>query len=264
MAKKTKNTNNTTTVTVNSALVNAILANRGFKSRKVEAEQISNNESTLKQYHAILDDLLRISYNCFADSYNRKEVNTENTNKLYAKVRELFALLGELENGVTLKADADTATVLTSLSCKESTIYSAKMQYLRSCVSNDKKAIAKMLSENGTVMNGMEGAYAMAKARIEETEKQIEEEKLVENAVKRSFTRVKADAWYKALENYLADVISNALIKTSEEIEAEEKARKEARNKKNNAKKRAKKEAEKNANTEETESEGTTEETTVA
>lgn len=229
----------------NTLLATAILNNRGYKSRKVTSEQLGNNEIDFKKYHDILDDLLRISYKIYADAYNRKDASAENTSSLYAKVSELYKMIGTLENGAKLRANSDTMEVLSALSIREKTVYSIEVQDLRNSIMLDRKIIRESTNDDGTIKNGMVNRVKSANKRIEENQNKIDELAEVENNITRSYTRISKNVWYARIEDYLADMILEKSIKSSEEIDAEEKDRKDARNKKANARKALKKAEEK-------------------
>lgn len=248
----TNTTTTTTTTTTNNALVSAILANRGFANRKVNNDVENVN---VKKWHETLDELLKVGYRAFANSYNGTNADLSEVYPIFKKVLEE---LGTLENGGRLRNNSDMANAVMVLAVNTNKIeYSAEVKMLLSSVSLDKKLLrdytlnGDMVTPKGGISEDtINNIISRIDANLEEI-KRLKEE--VENSAKKLPTRISPSIFYKRVEDYLADCINEMLVKTAEEIEEEEKARKAERNAKANARKAEKKAKEKAEKTEKAE-----------
>lgn len=229
-----------TTTTTNNALVTNILANRGFANRKINNESVGVD---VKKWHNTLNDLLKVGYSAFANSYNGTNADLS---EVYPMFKKVLDELGTLENGGRLRQDSDMANTIMTLSVNTNKIeYSMEVKMLMSSVALDKKLLREYTVDGDmkTPKGGVsEDTIKNITKRINDNAEEIARLKdEVENSAKKLPTRISPSIFYKRVEDYLADCISEMLVKTSEEIEAEEKARKEARNKKANARRAEKK-----------------------
>lgn len=237
------------TTTTNNALVSAILNNRGFANKKINNDTVSVD---VKKWHDVLNELLKVGYRAFANSYNGTNADLS---EVYPTFKKVLDELGTLENGGRLRQDSDMANAIMVLSVNANKIeYSMEVKMLLSSVSLDKRLL-KDYTLNGdmkTPKGGVsEETIKKIADRINDNLEEIARLKNeVENSARKLPTRISPSIFYKRVEDYLADCINEMLVKTAEEIEAEEKARKEARNKKNNKRRAEKKAKEKEANKE--------------
>lgn len=231
-------TTNTTNVTVNNTLLDCIISNHGFASSRINAEQVSTD--TLKDWHNTLDALLVSAYKVGSDAHNN---NSADLSTIYADLSKVWGYFPTLPNGAKLKSDSDSAITMVTFATCEKNKYSADYTYKQSQIRLEKALLKERTIEDGiTPKNGMEDSVSHILETIENYTNELEDLKKVAYSISKQTTRVSKSAFYKKVEDYIAEKALGLLAKTNEEIEAEEKARKDARNKKANERKAQKKE----------------------
>lgn len=218
----------TTTIKTENALVNAILVNRGFSSARIDAKTI--DAQTVKDWHNLLDDLHSASYKVASICYNTEgEVDYS---PIYTTISKVWNYLGEI-NGGKLRSDSNTALVLCSKATRESVKKSADLQYVYSQKNNSAQYLRKLENTNGVNADTIE----KVKSDIEEFEEKIAELKAQSGNQYKEFSKCSASVFYKAVEDYIADMLEDRLAKTEEEVQAEAEAKRQERRKKTAEKK---------------------------
>lgn len=208
-------------------LITTILANRGFNSAKVNSKDV--DIEIVKEWHKMLDELHSIAYSEIATRFNKSLETTENTTtnvsiKFFDTMRKIYAYVGTI-NGATLKCDANTASVILAKSVCEKNRKSADLQYKLSQKSNSVRYLKELESANGTCEETIE----KVKSDIAKLEEEIVDLKSIAFNSYKTFAKCSASAFYKSVEDYLADMIEKRLCLTEEEVKAEEEAKRIAR-----------------------------------
>lgn len=223
-----------TNLTTNNALVNGILANRGFSNRKINATDF--DVDSVKTWHNVLDTLHNACYAVAATCYNSEE--TADYSPIYSAIKAVWDIIGEV-NGGKLRSDENTATVLISKATREATRVSGDLAYVLSKKRNASKRLTELENTNGAC----EETINNLKKEISGYEDEIESLEGIYGNKYKEFAKVSAGAFYKAVEDFIADMLEERLAMTEEEVQAEaEKKRQERRAK--TAKKNAQKKAE--------------------
>ena len=221
------------TTTNNNALINLMLANRGFSNARINSKDL--DATIVKEWHDLLDKLHSASYKVASTSYNTK--GNVDYSPIYATISKVWAYIGEV-NGDKLRSDENTALVLCSKATREAVKKSADLQYVYSQKNNSAKYLRELENTNGA----NEDTIAKIKADIEEFNKQIEELKAESGNQYKQFAKCSASVFYKAVEDFVADMIEDRLTMTEEEVQAEAEAKRLERRQRT-----AQKKAQKNA-----------------
>lgn len=223
-----------TNLTTNNALVNAILSNRGFSNRKIDANQFSAEQ--VSDWHKVLNNLHNECYRVAAICYNSEE--SADYSPIYSAIGAVYSIIGEV-NGGKLRSDENTATVLISKATRESTKYSGELQYVMSKKRNASKRLAELEETNGTCEQTIENL----RAEIAGYESEIEALSGEYGNKYKEFSKCSQSTFYKAVEDFLADMLEERLAMTEEEVQAEAEKKRQERRAKTAAKNKAKKEA---------------------
>ena len=210
-----------------NTIINAILANRGFTNKKVDSKII--DVETVREWHALLDELHSVAYEEMSARYNKSMDSHENltTNvslKFYDTMRKIYAYIGSI-NGATLKCDANVASIILSKSVCEKTRKSADLQYVLSQKSNSVKYLNELKSANGANPSTVE----KIENDIVEFDEKIAELKTVAFSQYKAFHKTTSASFYKAVEDYIADMLEKRLCMTEAEVRAEAEAKRAER-----------------------------------
>lgn len=216
-----------------NTIVSAILANRGFSNAKINAEILS--AETVKEWHGLLDNLHSASYKVAAIAYNTE--GQVDYSPIYTAIAKVWEYIGSV-NGGKLRSDENTALVLCSKATKESVKKSADLQYVYSQKNNSARYLRELENTNGA----SEDTIAKVKADIAGFDEKIDELKKKSGNQYKEFSKVSAGAFYKSVEDFIADMIEERLTMTEEEVQAEAEAKRQERRRKT-----AEKKAQKNA-----------------
>lgn len=196
-----------------------LLINRKFASAKANKKDMGVD---FKPWDEVMHDLYNSAYNVASKRYNG--ISTE-YGAIYTALKKVYALIGKLENGASLKCDAGTANTVVALVAGMKGMKSATMQTLSDKRRDYKKQLDKLLHTNGASAASIKNIQK----KIDGIEKTIEKEKEKEWATWKDFRPVSFGTFEKNMEVFFADRIEERKAMTSEELEAEKKARKEAK-----------------------------------
>ena len=230
-------------VTTTSALVDCIVDNNRFATRKITAEQIG--AENFRNWKELIADLHRVAYSIYADCENNDlaiDSKSVNLSPVFESLRTVLAQFGEV-NGHKLTANAELATLVIGYAGKRSNVDSPELQFVNSKIRNRTKELAQY--EN---TKGINPEY-IANLKTEIEDLKAERTELLEkpdNRIKAP-TRTNVDAFRLEVEHRLARVVAEQKAKSWEDLEAEAEAIRQARKAHKKAKKAAKKEAEKAA-----------------
>lgn len=219
--------------TTNNSLINTILVNRGFSNARINSTMV--DAETVKAWHGLLDNLHSASYHVAATSYNTEgEVDYS---PIYNAISKVWTYIGSV-NGGKLRSDSNTALVLVSKATREAVKKSADLQYVYSQRSNSVRYLRELENTNGA------SADTIAKIHkdIEAFDVKIAELKAESGNQYKQFAKSSASAFYKAVEDYIADMLEVRLCMTEEEVQAEAEAKRQERRKKTAEKKQQKQE----------------------
>lgn len=210
-----------------NAIIETILANRGFSSAKINAKDLDVEE--VKAWHTLCDRVHTEAYKIASQCYNNAtsfltfnaELNNVDKSGLYDAMREVFAQIGEIR-GAKLFPNESTATTLVTMASTRKNSYSADMRYERQKLSLERKFLKDYEESNGVPGE----TIANIKANIAKIEAKIDELKKVEYSEFKVYTKTGASVFYKSFEDYIADLINHRLCMTEEDIIAEKEARK--------------------------------------
>lgn len=223
-----------TNLTTTSAFVNAILSNRGFSNRKIDGNQFAVEQ--VSAWHKVLDNLHNECYRVASMCYNSEE--SADYSPIYSAIGAVYAIIGEV-NGGKLRSDENTATVLISKATRESTKMSGELQYEVSKKRNASKRLKELEETNGACEQTIENL----RAEIAGYESKIEELSGEYGNKYKEFAKCSASTFYKAVEDFIADMLEERLAMTEEEVQAEIEKKRQERRAKTAAKNKAKKEA---------------------
>ena len=223
-------------MTTNNTLIDAILVNRGFSNAKINADTVS--AETVKTWHNLLDDLHSASYKVAAIAYNTE--GHVDYSPIYTAIAKVWEYIGAV-NGGKLRSDENTALVLCSKATRESVKKSADLQYVYSQKNNSAKYLRELENTNGASKE----TIAKVKADIVSFNEKIDKLKKQYGNQTKQFSKVSASAFYKSVEDFIADMIEERLTMTEEEVQAEAEAKRQERRRKTAEKKAAQKNAEK-------------------
>lgn len=218
---------------VNNSLINTILVNRGFSNARINSTMV--DAETVKTWHGLLDNLHSASYHVASTSYNSEgEVDYS---PIYNAISKVWAYIGSV-NGGKLRSDSNTALVLCAKATREAVKKSADLQYVYSQRSNSVKYLRDLENTNGA----SESTIEKIRKDIEGFDAKIAELKMESGNQYKQFAKSSASAFYKAVEDYIADMLEARLCMTEEEVQAEAEAKRLERRRKT-AEKKAQKEA---------------------
>lgn len=231
-------------VTSTTALVDCLVDNNRFATRKLTADQLG--AENFRNWKDLLADLHRVAYMTYADCENN-DLTTDSPNidltPVFNALRVVLAQLGEV-NGHKISANAELATLIIGYSGKRGNVDSPELQLCLSKIRNRQQELEKYENTNGVNPEAIESL----KAELEKL--QDEKAELLaspDNRIKKP-TRSSADAFRLEVEHRLARLIADQKARSWEELEAEAEAKRQARRAKTAAKKKAaKKDAKANA-----------------
>lgn len=203
-------------------LINALTSNRGFSNVSVNGEQIEKDELT--RWHGVLDALHSCAYTIASCRYNGKDSGNA-SNRVFSLMSELYAMVGKLDNGATLRSDIATANTIVSFATVNKAVKSPALQYQLSKKSNATRTLNALLETKGA----NQGAIKALELEIKEAEKQIEELKKADFNLYKRVSKSSAKSFYKSVEDFIADMILNRSILSEAEVQAEKKALNAAR-----------------------------------
>lgn len=213
------------TTSNNNALVNSILANRGFSNARINAKTLDTE--IVKEWHALLDNVHSASYHVASTCYNNSILDTTapiDYSPIYSAMAKVWEYLGSI-NGGKLSSDANTATTLMSKATREAVKKSANLQYVLSQKSNSVRYLKQLESINGVKSETIE----KVKSDIESFDNEIAQLKSESGNQFKQFAKCSASVFYKAVEDYIADMLEKRLCMTEEEVRAEAEAKRAER-----------------------------------
>lgn len=227
-------------VTATTALVDCIVDNNRFATRKINAEQIG--AENFRDWKDLIASLHRAAYVVYSKCEN-DNLTTDNPtldfSSVFNALRVILAEFGEI-NGHKLTANAELATNIVGYAGKRANSDSPELQLVCSKISNRQRELAKYKDTNGVNPD-----YIKA---LEDEIEELKEEKSEllnqpDNRIKTP-TRTSPDMFRLEVEHRLARVIADQKAKSWEELEAEAEAKRKERRAKTKAKKAAAKKAE--------------------
>lgn len=204
-----------------------LLSNRGFAGYRIKKDMNGLSTEEIRQWHKCLDEVHSAAYDLTARRYNTEGADSGiiAVNKVYNALRDVYALVGELPNGAKLRSDANSAEVVCAYAVTNKSVKSPEMQYKYSQLANSKRYLKSLEEKTGTP----EASIAAVKADIAKYEEEIADLKTEEFNLYKRLSKSTASSFYKAMEDFIADMIQKRAILTEEEVQAEKEAQKAAR-----------------------------------
>lgn len=225
-------------VTCNNSIVSTIIENRGFSNVRLSADNVDKN--VLSQWHALCNDLLSACYSVasarFNASANNEDISAIDCSPVYSALIPMWRFIGDI-NGHSLRSSQVVAETMISMSVCSKNRFSAEMSYVKSQKSNATKQLKMLESTNGASKESIQ----FIQSKIEKIDIEIEELKSVYGSVYKNYARTSNNAFYKFVEDYVADMAEKRLCQTEAEYQAEIEARKQARKDKKTQKTKAQK-----------------------
>lgn len=203
-------------------LTKQILVNRGFSNVMITSDSVDG--AIVKEWHEKLDALHSCAYVIASCRYNGKDSGNA-TNRVFKLMGELYAMVGTLENGASLRSDVATANTIVSFATRIKTSRSDLVSYYMGVKRNASRALNALSKVNGANPKAIE----KFKAEIASADAEIEKLKKEADNIYKEVGKTSAKAFYKAVEDYIADMISGRMILSEEEVQAEKKALNAAR-----------------------------------
>ena len=222
-------------ITTKTALVDCLVDNNRFATRKLNAEQIG--AENFRNWKNLIADLHRVAYITYSECENSDLIaNNPNLNltPVFDAIRAILAEIGDI-NGHKVCANAELATLIIGYSGKRANVDSPDLQLVCSKIRNRTKELAEYEKTNGV------NPKAIEKLKAELEELATEKAALIaspDNRIKKP-TRSSAEMFRLEVEHRLARVIADQKAKTWEELEAEAEAKRAERRAKTKAKKAA-------------------------
>ena len=222
-------------VTATTALVDCLVDNNRFATRKINAEQIG--AENFRDWKGLIQSLHNAAYKVYCMCEN-DNMSTDNPaldfSSVFNALRVILAECGEV-NGHKLTANAELATLIVGYSGKRANADSPELQLVCSKISNRQRELAKYRDTNGVNPDYIKS--------LEDEIEELKEEKATlldqpDNRIKQP-TRTNFEAFRLEVEHRLARVITEQKAKTPEELDAEAEAKRQARRAKTKAKKAA-------------------------
>lgn len=203
-----------------------LLINRKFASAKANKKDMGVD---FAPWDEVMHNLYDSAYNVVSKRYNGTAAPA--LSPVYEAMKAVYALIGELENGATLRCDAGAANTFISLAGGMKGMNSAKMQELKDKKRTLKKDLEELLHTAGADADSIQNLQK----KLDAQDAKIEKEKEKEWATWKDFRPVSFSTFEKNVEIFLADMIEARKAMTLEELEAEKKARKDAKKAKKTA-----------------------------
>ena len=198
----------------------ALRATRGFAGTRINADIMSAED--VKVWHEALNGLHNVAYDVASTRYNEAGSDAGIlVSKFYEALRKVYGLIGELDNGARLRADANCINTIVTMSTCQKAKKSAQLDYVMGQKRTDAQYLRTLENTNGADPKTIE----KLRANIAEYDKQIEELKAESMNYYKQMGKTSASAFYKAIEDFLADQVEGRAIMTEEEVQAEKKAK---------------------------------------
>lgn len=226
------------TMNISAKIQKALHDNNGFTSRKLTAEQLDNSLDNLHTWNNLMDELRKAAYAVYEYCENndlKAEDTCVNKDAVYAPLKAILAEVGEVK-GYKLHANEALVINIIKYSGKSGTKRSPELQLCMSKLSNRKSELRQYEKLNGVNPESIEALNEQI-ADLEDEKKKLED--TYGNKVKDP-TRVSLNSFKVEVEHRLARAIDGQLIKTNEQLDAEEQARKDAKKADKKSKKSAK------------------------
>ena len=212
-------------VTTTTALVDCIVDNNRFATRKLTAEQLG--AENFRNWKDLIADLHRVAYIAYSECENNDlAIDSANIDlsPIFNSLRTILAQFGEV-NGHKLSANAELATLIIGYSGKRANADSPELQLVNSKIRNRTKELAEYENTNGV---NPESIKALKDELAELKDKKSELLEEPDNRIKKP-TRTSTDMFRLEVEHRLARVVAEQKAKTWEELEAEAEAKRQAR-----------------------------------
>lgn len=227
--------NNKTIVNLAESLA---LSNRMRKGFTITGEHIGPVNYTvwcgaIRKLQAEAYGIVRIAHN---DDLTKADV-TIDKNGLYGAIREVLAMVGEVNGHKLMCNEAFAISVMTEAT-RTVDEYHGKALTVKSQLSN----VKKQLKDIEDVTEGINKEYRESLVKREaELSDELEELKKLPDMVTVRYDRVSDKVFKSAVEHILGEIVSGQKMKSWDELEEELKAKKAERNAKNRERAKAKK-----------------------
>ena len=198
----------------------ALMATRGFAGTRINADIMSAED--VKVWHNALNALHSVAYEVAATRYNQAGSDAGTiVSQFYGALREVYNLIGELDNGARLRADANCINTIIAMATCQRAKKSAQLDYVQGQKRTDAQYLRSLEKTNGADPKTIE----KLRANIAEYDKQIEALKAESMNYFKEMGKCSASAFYKSVEDFLADQVAGRAIMTEEEVAAEKRAK---------------------------------------
>lgn len=222
-------------ITCTTALVDCLVDNNRFATKKLNAEQIG--AESFREWKTLVESLHKVAYLAYMDCENSNltaDSNDIDKTAVFNALREILTELGEV-NGHKLCANAELASLVIGYSGKRGNHDSPELQLCNSKIQNARNLLNKYAKMNGVNPE----AIANLEAEIETlNSEKAELLNTADNRIKKP-TRTTFEAFRLEVEHRLARAIAEQQAKSWEELEAEAEAKRAARRAKTAEKKAA-------------------------
>lgn len=217
-----------------NTLTTMLLVNRGFASNKVKTNDTLIDVVVVRKWHEALDALQSVAYDVASARYNGEVGNEAEAlvSRFYAVMQKVYGMIGELDNGARLRCDSATCNTIVSMAVCQKTKKSEEMAYLYSAKALEARRLAQLEKSNGAA----EEAKAKHAENIQAYEEQIQALRKESMQIYKEYAKASKSAFYKAVEDFIADMIENRRCMSEAEVQAEKKALNEARKARRNKK----------------------------
>lgn len=222
-------------VTTTTALVDCLVDNNRFATRKINADQIG--AENFRDWKDLIANLHKSAYTVYSQCENN-DLSVDNPNldfsKVFYSIRAILEELGEI-NGHKLTANAELATLIVGYSGKRANVDSPDLQLVNSKIRNRQRELAEYEKTNGVNPEAIENMNQEIADLVEERTELLDKP---DNRIKAP-TRTNFETFRLEVEHRLARVIADQKAKTWAELEAEAEAKRQERRAKTKAKKAA-------------------------
>lgn len=209
-----------TLIPVTYDFASAILRNKKYAGAKINKKDAGVD---FGKWDAAMDKLYESAYAIASQRYNAAD-DVDYT-PVFEAARELYLLIGTLENGTVLRSDQNAIDTIIGFAGGMKGCKSPIMQMLTERRSALKKDLQKALDTNGTPKK----TITTLNNKLKAVNAEIDKEKLKEWATWKDFRPVTYSTFAKNVEVFLADMITKRVAMTAEDLRAEKEARKAAK-----------------------------------
>ena len=173
-----------------------LMTNRGFAGEKINTKVMDVED--VRVWHEALDKLHSVAYQVASERYNQVGDNNGSlVSRFYSVLRGVYDLIGELDNGAKLRADANACNTLVAMATRMGVKKDKDVTFLESKKRNASKYLKDLEASNGS----NEDAKKLCRQEIEECDAKLEALKKESMKVYKEMVKCGSATFYKSFED---------------------------------------------------------------